>query len=42
VATRAPSRRNLLFRTFTTGIDHVDMPFDRIMPAIDSGEVDAA
>lgn len=31
----------LLFRTFTEGIRHVDMPFDRIMDAVDSGEVDA-
>ena len=31
----------LLFRTFTEGIRHVDMPFDAIMKAVDSGEVDA-
>jgi 1,4-dihydroxy-6-naphthoate synthase len=31
----------LLFKTFTDGINHVDMPFDRIMGAVDSGDVDA-
>lgn len=31
----------LLFRTFTEGIRHSDMPFDRIMEAVDKGEVDA-
>jgi 1,4-dihydroxy-6-naphthoate synthase len=31
----------LLFRTFTEGIRHVDMPFDAIMNAVDTGEVDA-
>jgi 1,4-dihydroxy-6-naphthoate synthase len=31
----------LLFKTFTTGIGHVDMPFDVIMAAVDSGAVDA-
>jgi 1,4-dihydroxy-6-naphthoate synthase len=31
----------LLFRTFTDGIRHVDMPFDKIMDAVDKGEVDA-
>lgn len=31
----------LLFRTFTEGITHVDMPFDTIMGAVDAGEVDA-
>lgn len=31
----------LLFRTFTEGIRNVDMPFDRIMEAVDNGTVDA-
>jgi 1,4-dihydroxy-6-naphthoate synthase len=31
----------LLFRTFTDGIGHVDMPFDKIMEAVDTGKVDA-
>lgn len=31
----------LLFKTFTSGIRNVDMPFDRIMEAVDSGIVDA-
>jgi 1,4-dihydroxy-6-naphthoate synthase len=31
----------LLFRTFTEGIRNVDMPFDRIMEAVDDGTVDA-
>ena len=31
----------LLFKTFTTGIANVDMPFDRIMAAVDDGVVDA-
>lgn len=31
----------LLFRTFTEGIRHIDMPFDAIMEAVDSGSVDA-
>ncbi len=31
----------LLFRTFTDGINHVDMPFDAIMGAVDRGEIDA-
>ncbi|HTO93240.1 MAG TPA: MqnA/MqnD/SBP family protein, partial [Bacteroidota bacterium] len=30
----------LLFRTFTEGIRHVDMPFDAIMGAVDRAEVD--
>jgi len=30
----------LLFRTFTEGIRHVDMPFDAIMDAVDRREVD--
>jgi 1,4-dihydroxy-6-naphthoate synthase len=31
----------LLFKTFTDGIINVDMPFDRIMDAVDAGSVDA-
>jgi 1,4-dihydroxy-6-naphthoate synthase len=31
----------LLFRAFTQGIRNVDMPFDRIMQAVDDGTVDA-
>jgi len=31
----------MLFRIFTQGIIHADMPFDRIMDAVDSGTVDA-
>jgi 1,4-dihydroxy-6-naphthoate synthase len=31
----------LLFKTFTDGINNVDMPFDRIMDAVDAGSVDA-
>lgn len=31
----------LLFKTFTHGIKNVDMPFDRIMEAVDNGTVDA-
>jgi len=31
----------LLFRIFTDGIRHVDMPFDKIMQAVDEGTVDA-
>jgi 1,4-dihydroxy-6-naphthoate synthase len=31
----------LLFKIFTSGIRHQDMPFDRILEAIDRGEVDA-
>ena len=31
----------LLFRTFTQGIRHIDMPFDAIMEAVDNGSVDA-
>jgi 5,8-dihydroxy-2-naphthoate synthase len=31
----------LLFKIFTEGISNIDMPFDRIMGAIDNGEVDA-
>ena len=32
---------SLLFKTFTTGINNIDMPFDKILEAIDSGKVDA-
>ena len=32
---------SLLLKTFTEGIRNVDMPFDRVMQAVDSGEVDA-
>jgi 1,4-dihydroxy-6-naphthoate synthase len=31
----------LLFKTFTSGIKNVDMPFDKIMDAVDNGTVDA-
>jgi 1,4-dihydroxy-6-naphthoate synthase len=31
----------LLFNIFTNGINNIDMPFDKIMEAIDSGKVDA-
>ncbi len=31
----------LLLKTFTDGIENVDMPFDRIMNAVDNGSVDA-
>jgi 1,4-dihydroxy-6-naphthoate synthase len=31
----------LLFKTFTEGIQNIDMPFDAIMSAVDSGGVDA-
>jgi 1,4-dihydroxy-6-naphthoate synthase len=31
----------LLFKTFTSGIANVDMPFDAIMEAVDKGTVDA-
>ncbi len=31
----------LIFRIFTNGINHVDMPFDKIMQAVDDGTVDA-
>jgi 1,4-dihydroxy-6-naphthoate synthase len=31
----------LLFRVFTEGIRHLDMPFDRIMEAVDDGSIDA-
>ena len=42
VATPGPlTTATLLFKIFTEGIQNVDMPFDRIMDAVDSGEVDA-
>ncbi|HEY6191659.1 MAG TPA: MqnA/MqnD/SBP family protein [Bacteroidota bacterium] len=31
----------LLFKIFTDGIANIDMPFDRIMGAVDDGEIDA-
>ena len=31
----------LLFRIFTEGIDHVDIPFDQIMDRVESAEFDA-
>lgn len=31
----------LLFKTFTDGIRNIDMPFDKIMEAVDNGTVDA-
>lgn len=31
----------LLFKTFTDGIKNIDMPFDKIMDAVDDGTVDA-
>ncbi len=31
----------LLFRMFTEGIEHVDRPFDQLMPMIDEGRIDA-
>ncbi|HLF13796.1 MAG TPA: MqnA/MqnD/SBP family protein [Bacteroidota bacterium] len=31
----------LLFRIFTEGIGHIDRPFDRLMPMIDEGRIDA-
>ncbi len=42
VATPGPlTTATLLFKIFTDGIKHVDMPFDAIMDAVDRGEVDA-
>jgi 1,4-dihydroxy-6-naphthoate synthase len=42
VATPGPlTTATLLFRTFTEGIRNVDMPFDRIMQAVDDGDADA-
>jgi 1,4-dihydroxy-6-naphthoate synthase len=31
----------LLFRIFTGGIEHIDRPFDQLMPMIDEGRIDA-
>ena len=31
----------LLFKTFTEGVKNIDMPFDRIMDAVDKGTIDA-
>jgi 1,4-dihydroxy-6-naphthoate synthase len=42
VATPGPlTTATLLFKIFTDGIANVDMPFDAIMDAVDSGAVDA-
>ncbi len=42
VATPGPlTTATLLFKIFTDGITNVDMPFDAIMDAVDSGAVDA-
>jgi 1,4-dihydroxy-6-naphthoate synthase len=42
VATPGPlTTATLLFRIFTEGIHHIDMPFDAIMKAVDDGTVDA-
>jgi 1,4-dihydroxy-6-naphthoate synthase len=42
VATPGPlTTATLLFQTFTDGIAHVNMPFDKIMDAVDRGDVDA-
>jgi 1,4-dihydroxy-6-naphthoate synthase len=42
VATPGPlTTATLLFKIFTDGIANVDMPFDAIMSAVDSGQVDA-
>jgi 1,4-dihydroxy-6-naphthoate synthase len=42
VATPGPlTTATLLFKTFTNGVRNVDMPFDRIMEAVDKGTVDA-
>jgi 1,4-dihydroxy-6-naphthoate synthase len=42
VATPGPlTTATLLFKIFTEGIRNVDMPFDRIMQAVDDGSVDA-
>ena len=42
VATPGPlTTATLLFRLFTEGIQHVDMPFDEIMAAVDNETVDA-
>jgi 1,4-dihydroxy-6-naphthoate synthase len=31
----------LLFKIFTDGIENIDMPFDKIMRAVDNGDIDA-
>lgn len=42
VATPGPlTTATLLFKIFTDGIKHIDMPFDAIMQAVDDGRVDA-
>jgi 1,4-dihydroxy-6-naphthoate synthase len=42
VATPGPlTTATLLFRTFTEGMQNIDMPFDTIMDAVDRGTVDA-
>lgn len=42
VATPGPlTTATLLFKIFTDGIKNIDMPFDSIMDAVDSGTVDA-
>jgi 1,4-dihydroxy-6-naphthoate synthase len=42
VATPGPlTTATLLFKTFTSGIRNIDMPFDAIMDAVDRGDVDA-
>ncbi|MDH4070327.1 MAG: ABC transporter substrate-binding protein [Ignavibacteria bacterium] len=42
VATPGPlTTATLLFRIFTEGIRNVDLPFDKIMKAVDDGEADA-
>jgi 1,4-dihydroxy-6-naphthoate synthase len=42
VATPGPlTTATLLFKIFTEGIENVDMPFDKIMDAVDDGTVDA-
>jgi 1,4-dihydroxy-6-naphthoate synthase len=42
VATPGPlTTATLLFKIFTDGIKNIDMPFDKIMEAVDNGTVDA-
>lgn len=42
VATPGPlTTATLLFKMFTDGLKHIDMPFDKIMGAVDDGTVDA-
>lgn len=42
VATPGPlTTATLLFRIFVDGVQHRNMPFDKIMDAVDSGDVDA-